>query len=56
MTNAPFRRLAREFGASLVVTEFVNADAIIRSIPSTLRKMVVAEEERPVVQLYGRGC
>lgn len=57
VTNAPFRRLAREFGASLVVTEFVNADAIIRSIPSTLRKMVVADEERPVaIQLYGRDA
>lgn len=57
VTNAPFRRLARAFGASLVVTEFVNADAIIRSIPSTLRKMVVAEEERPVaIQLYGRDA
>lgn len=55
VTDASFRLLAREFGASIVVTEFVNADAIIRSIPSTLRKMVVADEERPVaIQLYGR--
>ena len=55
VTDASFRLLAREFGASIVVTEFVNADAIIRSIPSTLRKMKVADEERPVaIQLYGR--
>lgn len=57
VTDASFRLLAREFGASIVVTEFVNADAIIRSIPSTLRKMVVADEERPVaMQLYGRDA
>lgn len=57
VTHASFRLLAREFGASIVVTEFVNADAIIRSIPSTLRKMVVADEERPVaIQLYGRDA
>ncbi len=57
VTDASFRLLAREFGASIVVTEFVNADAIIRSIPSTLRKMVVADEERPVaIQLYGRDA
>lgn len=57
VTDASFRLLAREFGASIVVTEFVNADAIVRSIPSTLRKMVVADEERPVaIQLYGRDA
>lgn len=57
VTDASFRLLTREFGASIVVTEFVNADAIIRSIPSTLRKMVVADEERPVaIQLYGRDA
>lgn len=57
VTDASFRLLAREFGASIVVTEFVNADAIIRSIPSTLRKMVVTDEERPVaIQLYGRDA
>ena len=55
VTDASFRLLAREFGASIVVTEFVNADAIVRSVPSTLRKMEVADEERPVaIQLYGR--
>lgn len=57
VTDASFRFIAREFGASVVVTEFVNADAIIRSVPSTLRKMVVADEERPVaIQLYGRDA
>lgn len=57
VTDASFRLMAREFGADVVVTEFVNADAIIRSIPSTLRKMVVADEERPVaIQLYGRDA
>lgn len=57
VTDASFRLMAREFGANVVVTEFVNADAIIRSVPSTLRKMVVADEERPVaIQLYGRDA
>lgn len=57
VTDAFFRLMCREFGANLVVTEFVNADAIIRSIPSTLRKMEVADEERPVaIQLYGRDA
>lgn len=55
VTDASFRLLSREFGADLVVTEFVNADAIVRSVPSTLKKMSVSDEERPVaIQLYGR--
>lgn len=55
VTDSSFRLLCRRFGANMVVTEFVNADAIIRSIPSTLRKMEVLEEERPVsIQIYGR--
>lgn len=55
VTDAAFRLLCKEFGAKLVVTEFVNADAIVRSVPSTLRKMQVDERERPVaIQIYGR--
>lgn len=57
VTDASFRLLCRRFGAAMAVTEFVNADAIIRSIPSTLKKMVVHDEERPVsIQLYGRDA
>ncbi|MDO5036163.1 MAG: tRNA dihydrouridine synthase DusB [Porphyromonas sp.] len=55
VTDMGFRLLCKEFGADLVVTEFVNADAIIRSVPSTLRKMHVSDAERPVaIQIYGR--
>lgn len=55
VTDASFRLLCRRFGASMVVTEFVNADAIIRSIPSTLRKMKLHDDERPTaIQIYGR--
>lgn len=55
VTDASFRLLCKEFGASLVYTEFVSADAVIRNVDSTLRKMHVQDEERPVaIQLYGR--
>lgn len=55
VTDASFRLLCREFGASLVYTEFVSADAVIRNVDSTLRKMRIQDEERPVaIQLYGR--
>jgi len=55
VTDIGFRMLCRRFGAAMVYTEFVSADAIIRSIKSTLSKMVINDEERPVgIQIYGK--
>lgn len=55
VTDIGFRRLCKRYGAAMVYTEFVSADAIIRSIPSTLAKMKVDDDERPVgIQIYGR--
>lgn len=55
VTDHPFRRMCRRMGASLVYSEFVNADAIVRDIPSTMRKMVLHDDERPAaIQIYGR--
>lgn len=55
VTDIGFRKLCKRFGAAMVYTEFVSADAIIRDIPSTLKKMVVNDDERPVgIQIYGK--
>ncbi len=55
VTDIGFRMLCKRYGAAMVYTEFVSADAIIRSIKSTLSKMVIDEAERPVgIQIYGR--
>lgn len=55
VTDIGFRQMCKRFGAAMVYTEFVSADAIIRNIDSTLRKMVIDGRERPVgVQIYGR--
>lgn len=55
VTDIGFRMLCKRFGAAMVYTEFVSAEAIIRSIRSTLNKMVLHDEERPVgIQIYGR--
>jgi nifR3 family TIM-barrel protein len=55
VTDIGFRMLCKRFGAAMVYTEFVSADAIIRSIKSTLSKMVIDDEERPVgIQIYGK--
>lgn len=55
VTDASFRLICRELGADMVYTEFVSADALIRNIASTTRKLEINEAERPaVIQIYGR--
>ena len=56
VTDTGFRKLCKRYGAAMVYTEFVAADAIIRAIPSTLKKMVIDDTERPVgIQIYGKS-
>ena len=55
VTDVSFRSICREQGADMVYTEFVSADAVIRNIDSTLRKMVIRPGERPAaIQIYGK--
>ena len=55
VTDAVFRNMCRQFGAAMVYTEFVSADALVRSVKKTLGKMKISEDERPVViQIYGK--
>lgn len=55
VTDPAFRLLCKRFGADRVYTEFVNADALVRDVASTTRKLQIHAEERPVaIQIYGR--
>lgn len=55
VTDASFRLICRQQGAAMVYTEFVSAEALIRNINSTTRKLHINHEERPVaIQIYGR--
>ena len=55
VTDPSFRLICREMGAKMVDTEFVSAEALIRNINSTTRKLQINEAERPVaIQIYGR--
>lgn len=55
VTDIGFRLLCKQFGASMVYTEFVSAEALVRSIKSTVSKLTIKDEERPVgIQIYGR--
>ncbi len=55
VTDIGFRTLCKRFGASMVYTEFVSAEALVRSVKSTMSKLTISDEERPVgIQIYGR--
>ena len=56
VTDIGFRLLCKRFGASMVYTEFVSAEALVRSVKSTVNKLTISDEERPVgIQIYGRS-
>jgi nifR3 family TIM-barrel protein len=54
ITNQAFRKLCREFGAGLYVSEMVTSRALINRNPETIR-MVTADPDEKIksVQLYG---
>ena len=55
VTDIGFRMLCKRFGAAMVYTEFVSAEALVRDVKSTLRKLTISDDERPVgIQIYGR--
>ena len=55
VTDIGFRRLCKRFGAQMVYTEFVSAEALVRDVKTTVRKLQISDEERPVgIQIYGR--
>ncbi|MDE6575172.1 MAG: tRNA dihydrouridine synthase DusB [Muribaculaceae bacterium] len=55
VTDASFRLICKEQGADMTYTEFVSADALIRNIAATTRKLHIEPGERPTaIQIYGR--
>lgn len=55
VTDIGFRLLCKRFGAAMVYTEFVSAEALVRNIKATANKLTISNEERPVgIQIYGR--
>ena len=55
VTDPAFRLMCKRMGADMVYTEFVSADALVRSVSKTEQKLNISDEERPVaIQIYGR--
>jgi tRNA-dihydrouridine synthase B len=54
VSESPFRRMCRRFGADVVVTEFLSAEGIRRENPATISKLRFGADERPIgVQIFG---
>ena len=54
VSESPFRRLCRAWGADVVVTEFLSAEGIRRENVATLAKLRFGADERPIgVQIFG---
>jgi tRNA-dihydrouridine synthase B len=54
VSESPFRRICRRFGADVVVTEFLSAEGIRRENEATLAKLRFGPDERPIgVQIFG---
>jgi nifR3 family TIM-barrel protein len=54
VSESPFRRLCRRFGADVVVTEFLSAEGIRRENPATVARLRFGVDERPIgVQIFG---
>lgn len=55
VTDTSFRLICKEMGADMTYSEFVSADALIRNIAATTRKLRINDSERPTaIQIYGR--
>lgn len=54
VTDAPFRQMCREMGASMGYTEFISADALVRDIAATTRKLRLEDDRPTAIQIYGR--
>src|SRR5207244_8762393 len=54
VTDAPFRKIARDFGAGMACTEMISSEALVRRHRESLRLMDLDWDQRPVsVQLMG---
>lgn len=54
VTDSPYRVICKDYGADVVVTEFIAAEALIRDAERSFQKMTFAPGERPVgIQIFG---
>ncbi len=56
ISDPSFRRLCKEYGADMMYTEFISSEGLIRDADKSLKKLDIADYERPVgIQIYGKN-
>ncbi len=56
VTDRAFRQLCKRYGADIVYTEFISAEALRRGIEKSVRKLTADPVERPIaVQIFGNS-
>ena len=54
VTDPPFRGICKEFGADILISEFISSDALSREVEKSIKKMHFGESERPFgIQIFG---
>ena len=54
VTDGAFRRICKEYGADVLISEFISSDALSRVVEKSIRKMDFTDGERPFgVQIFG---
>jgi len=54
ITDSPFRIICKQFGADLVISEFISSEGLIRDAEKSRIKLTFREEERPIgIQIFG---
>lgn len=56
VSDPPFRKLCKEFGADVVYTEFISSEGLIRNAQKSAQKLDIYDSERPVgIQIFGHN-
>lgn len=56
VSDPSFRRLCKEYGADMMYSEFISSDGLIRDAGTSVRKLDISDNERPVgIQIYGKN-
>ena len=56
VTDSPFRVICKEYGADVLVTEFIAAEGLIRDAEKSNNKMTFQPSERPIgIQIFGEN-
>lgn len=54
VTDAAFRLICKDFGADVLISEFVSSDALSREVQKSISKASFSESERPFgIQIFG---